>query len=217
MNSDEYLTIKNITLGEYKEKGSKFLAYCFPFDHENKLQAILEEVKSKNLKARHYCFAYKIGINNNRFRTNDDGEPSGTAGKPIFGQILSHNLTNILVVVVRYFGGIKLGASGLTNAYKESTHNGLSNATVISEIITKRFQLNFGYKHMGQILATLKEHGIEIISKKFEEDCNVITEIRLSLVNDKISTLKADLIGVSTDVIDVNTKIDFCSITEVIN
>lgn len=215
MISDEYKTIESISIGEYKEKGSKFLAYCIPFDSETKLPEIMETLKSEHPKARHYCFAYKIGIDNNRYRTNDDGEPSGTAGKPIFGQILSYNLTNVLVVVIRYFGGTKLGASGLIHAYKEATSNGFSKSNIVSRFLTKKFILNFGYEHMGKILSALKENDIEIISKDFNEDCTIVTEFHISKVDEKIIALKADLLNITHDEVTINTVIDYCSIAEI--
>ena len=122
---DQYLTLAASATGEYREKGSKFIAYAYPLDDAEKLKYIIPEIKKEHFKARHHCYAYKIGRDGNNYRFNDDGEPSGTAGKPIFGQIEKFGLTDVLIVVVRYFGSIKLGTSGLIRAYKTSTENAL--------------------------------------------------------------------------------------------
>jgi len=213
---DQFLTIKNTSEGEYKEKGSKFIGYCYPFIAEEFLDTILAEIKSIHPKARHYCYAYKIGLDENRYRTNDDGEPSGTAGKPIFGQILSHNLTNILIVVVRYFGGTKLGASGLIHAYRESAFASLQNAEIITDTISKIFSLTFGYEKMGLILATLKDLDMEILEKEFDTNCLVTIQIRLSEIKQKFTTFKAILLDKSIEEIEDDTIVDFCQIVEFI-
>ena len=213
--NDSFLTLTEPTYGEYKEKGSKFLAYCFPFDNENQLPEIMEKLKSDHPKARHYCFAYKIGIGNNRYRTNDDGEPSGTAGKPILGQIASHQLTNVLIVVVRYFGGTKLGASGLIHAYRQAAIEGLTNATVIEQFLTSTYELNFTYEHMGSIMAALKNLYIDITDKSFDSTCIVKIEIRNSEAAQKIILLKSHLLGISSDQVSEDTVVGYCSIIKV--
>lgn len=134
--TDHYLTLLAPSTGEYKEKGSKFLAYAYNIDHEDSLQEIIGMLRSEHIKARHFCYAYRIGTDNNRFRANDDGEPSGTAGKPILSQIISFGLSNTIVVVVRYFGGTKLGASGLVHAYKEAAREALAIAETTVKFIS---------------------------------------------------------------------------------
>ncbi|MBK8054185.1 MAG: YigZ family protein [Saprospiraceae bacterium] len=216
MLNDQYFTIHSTTFGEYKEKGSKFLAYCHPFSREDDLQVILALIKSEHPKASHYCFAYKIGLDNNRFRSNDDGEPSGTAGKPILGQILSNNLTDILIVVVRYFGGTKLGASGLIHAYRQAAIEGLSNASVIEKFKTTKYVLTFTYEHMGSILASLKTNQINILEKSFDNQCFVKIEIRNSEATKKIILLKSHLLGVSLDQVSEDTVVEFCRIKKLL-
>ena len=214
--NDSFLTLEEPAYGEYKEKGSKFLAYCYPFSHEDDLQVLLSLIKSEHPKASHYCFAYKIGIDNNRFRSNDDGEPSGTAGKPILGQILSYNLTDILIVVVRYFGGTKLGASGLIHAYRQAAIEGLSNASVIEKFLTTKYVLKFTYEHMGSIMSSLKTNQINILEKSFDSQCFVKIEIRNSEATKKIILLKSHLLGISTDQVTEDTDVEYCNITRVI-
>lgn len=213
--NDSFLTLEEPAYGEYKEKGSKFLAYCYPFSHEDDLQVLLSLIKSEHPKASHYCFAYKIGIDNNRFRSNDDGEPSGTAGKPILGQILSYNLTDILIVVVRYFGGTKLGASGLIHAYRQAAIEGLSNASVIEKFMTTKYVLKFTYEHMGSIMSSLKTNQINILEKSFDSQCFVKIEIRNSEATKKIILLKSHLLGISTDQVTEDTEVEYCSIMRV--
>ncbi len=213
--NDSFLTLEEPAYGEYKEKGSKFLAYCYPFSHEDDLQVVLSLIKSEHPKASHYCFAYKIGIDNNRFRSNDDGEPSGTAGKPILGQILSYNLTDILIVVVRYFGGTKLGASGLIHAYRQAAIEGLSNASVIEKFMTTKYVLKFTYEHMGSIMSSLKTNQINILEKSFDSQCFVKIEIRNSEATKKIILLKSHLLGISTDQVAEDTEVEYCSIMRV--
>lgn len=209
---DSYLTLAEACVGEYKEKGSKFMAYGYPFDDESELEFILGELKVIHPKARHYCFAYKIGVDNNRYRTNDDGEPSGTAGKPIYGQILSNGLTNVAVVVIRYFGGTKLGASGLIHAYKEATKEALASAITIEKYITNTYQLTFGYDHMGQIMNVLKDLDIDISEKVFDASCKVVIQLRLSQEQLLLHKFKAKVLQKSMEEIYETTEIPFCNI-----
>ncbi len=213
---DQYQTIASPSTGEYKDKGSKFLSFCFPFDDESQLTTILDNIKSQHPKARHYCYAYNIGLDHNRFRINDDGEPSGTAGKPIFGQILSHHVTNIIIVIVRYFGGTKLGVSGLIQAYKEASISGLSSANIIIKHITKQYILSFEYAFMGRILAELKDLEIDIDSKDFSTRCKVIISIRSSDSDIKLRKLKANLLEKTINEVDMDTQLSFCHIDEII-
>lgn len=211
---DHFNTIGQPAFGEYKEKGSKFMAYAFRMDDESQLSAYMEAIKDEHPKARHYCYAWKLGTDNNRFRANDDGEPSGTAGKPILNQIMSHGLTNILVVVVRYFGGTKLGASGLIKAYKEATDEALKNSTKVEDFITETYRLEFDYNDMGHIMNAVKSLDIEVSDKNFNEAPSVLIKIRKNDALNKIKLLKALILKVSPDEISSATTIPFCKIVQ---
>ncbi len=210
MLTDSYQTIASPSEGEYKEKGSKFLAYAYPMDAESDLDGFMASLRDIHPKARHYCYAYKLGLDGTRFRANDDGEPSGTAGKPIYGQILSFGLTNVCIIVIRYFGGTKLGASGLIHAYKEASKAALDNAAIIEKYLYISYQLTFGYDHMGHIMNALKDPDIEIITKVFEDHCVVNIQIRLSVENQAIHRLKARLLNKSLEEVTSETVVDFC-------
>ncbi len=210
MLTDSYQTIASPSEGEYKEKGSKFLAYAYPMDAESDLDGFMASLRDIHPKARHYCYAYKLGLDGTRFRANDDGEPSGTAGKPIYGQILSFGLTNVCIIVIRYFGGTKLGASGLIHAYKEASKAALDNAAIIEKYLYISYQLTFGYDHMGHIMNALKDPDIEITTKFFEDHCVVNIQIRLSVENQAIHRLKARLLNKSLEEVTSETVVDFC-------
>lgn len=216
MLTDSYQTIASPSEGEYKEKGSKFLAYAYPMDAESDLDGFMTSLRDIHPKARHYCYAYKLGLDGTRFRANDDGEPSGTAGKPIYGQILSFGLTNVCIIVIRYFGGTKLGASGLIHAYKEASKAALDNAAIIEKYLYISYQLTFGYDHMGHIMNALKDPDIEITDKVFEDHCVVNIQIRLSVENQAIHRLKARLLNKSLEEVTSETVVDFCEIAVVI-
>jgi len=215
MVKDSYLSVESASCGEYKEKGSKFIAIAVPFDDESKLDEILSEIKNDHPKARHYCYAWQIGINRDKFRMNDDGEPSGTAGKPIFGQIQSFNLSNVAIVVVRYFGGTKLGVSGLTNAYKMASRAAIENAIIIEKFLFADYNLIFDYSNMGHILSVLKEKEIQIIQKSFENSCLVHIRLRISEETNKLKDIKSGILNISREEISDNTEISFCTIKKV--
>ena len=210
MLTDSYQTIASPSEGEYKEKGSKFLAYAYPMDAESDIDGFMASLRDIHPKARHYCYAYKLGLDGTRFRANDDGEPSGTAGKPIYGQLLSFGLTNVCIIVIRYFGGTKLGASGLIHAYKEASKAALDTATLIEKYLYVSYQLTFGYDHMGHIMNALKDPDIEITDKVFEDHCVVNIQIRLSVENQAIHRLKAHLLNKSLEEVTSQTVVDFC-------
>lgn len=178
---DTYLTIEKETQGLFKDKGSKFIAFAIPVCTEAEIKEHLQNIKKEHHNARHHCYAYRLGFKGEPFRANDDGEPSGTAGRPIYGQLLSNNLTEILVVVVRYFGGTLLGVSGLINAYKNATIDAISNATIIEKLIEKKYQLKFAYSHQSIVSRVLKEHQIEIVNASYEMDCKLEVALRLSI------------------------------------
>lgn len=207
---DTYFTIKDVSYGEYKEKGSKFIALAYPITNESDLEEHIRELKGQHLKARHFCYAYKIGISKDRYRINDDGEPSGTAGKPIMGQIQSFGLTDIGIVVIRYFGGTKLGVSGLIRAYKEAAKLSLEAAEIVKRYITVSYRLIFDYSQMGHILNAIKDADLEITDKSFEENCTVNLQIRKSMEEDQIHRLKALILNKSMEEVTFETVIDFC-------
>jgi uncharacterized YigZ family protein len=196
MFEDTFKTIETISEGIYKDKGSKFIAFAFPVVNEEQIKEHLQELRKKYFDARHHCYAYALGPNRDGYRINDDGEPSGTAGKPIFGQILSHDLTNILIVVIRYFGGVKLGVRGLINAYKASTIEALANNKIIERIITEVYELKFEYPLMNEVMRLLKENDLEQISHNFTLSCNIEFAVRRNDA-DRIKQLFEAIYGVS--------------------
>ena len=171
MFDDTYKMLSAPGEGLYKEKGSKFIASAFTVTSEEEVKKALAEVKKKYFDARHHCYAYMIGPDKQCFRSSDDGEPSGTAGKPILNQILSKDVTNVCVVVTRYFGGIKLGVSGLINAYKTAAREALDNAVVIEKTVDEVYSLEFGYPLMNEVMRVMKEEGLEQRNPQFEMDC----------------------------------------------
>jgi len=177
--SDTYKTIKNSTEGEvFKDKGSKFIGYAFPVSNEEQIKMQLDALKVNHHKARHWCYAWKLGVEKFSFRANDDGEPNNSAGNPIYGQILSNDLTNILVVVVRYFGGTKLGVGGLINAYKTSAKSALEVSQIIQKTMDIDFELKFEYIDMNKVMRLIKEKGIHIVSQEMNIQCHLKISIR---------------------------------------
>ena len=209
---DTYQILAETHEGEYKEKGSKFLAYAYPITSIEDFEYYQEEVKSLHPKARHFCYAYRIGIDGEVYRSNDDGEPSGTAGKPILGQLLSQNVSDTLVIVVRYFGGTKLGASGLINAYKQAAYDALYQAKKINKVLSDSFKLTFEYGQMGHVLNVIKSLYLEITQKVFEATPFVVVEIPKSKTDLSLIKLKAKLLQVSEEQINEETEIPFCII-----
>ena len=209
---DTYQIISSSSEGEYKEKGSKFLAYARPVIDTSDCSTFLDDIHDIHPKARHFCYAYRLGIEGNLFRSNDDGEPSGTAGKPILGQLLSHDVSDTMVIVVRYFGGTKLGASGLINAYKTAADKALNSAIKKDKILSKKYSLTFSYEHMGSILNTVKKSGLEIADKSFDNEPTVHIEIPLSQEKVSLIRLKAQLLGITTDEVTMDTIVPFCTI-----
>ena len=149
---DTYKTIKAPVEGLFKDRGSKFLAYAYPIEHENEVKPLVDNLKKEHFKAVHHCYAYRLGLDRTNFRVNDDGEPSGTAGKPILNTLLSHDITNILVVVVRYFGGTLLGVPGLINAYKSATAEALTVAKVIEKTVNDVYDVSFEFVQMNDVM-----------------------------------------------------------------
>jgi len=178
MIDDTYNIITNSGEGLYKDKGSKFIAHAFPVESESEAKEAIEEIKKKFHDARHHCYAYMIGPDKSCFRSNDDGEPSGTAGKPILNQILSKDITNVCVVVVRYFGGTKLGVSGLINAYKTAAREALDHSNVEERTIDEVYSLEFEYPLMNEVMRVLKEENLQQINPRFELSCYLEIKIR---------------------------------------
>ncbi|HNW98982.1 MAG TPA: YigZ family protein [Bacteroidales bacterium] len=178
---DTYQTIEKYSEGTFRDRGSKFIGRAYPVTTEDEAKNILSEIRKKYHDANHHCYAYRIGFDKSTFRTNDDGEPSGTAGRPIFGQIQSKDLTNILIIVTRYFGGTLLGVSGLINAYKTSAAEALLNANIITKNVYDVYEITYDYAIMNEVMKMLKDKHADIISTNFEMTCNVVFKIRKSL------------------------------------
>ena len=167
--------VENILL---KEKGSKFIGFVFPVANEKEIKAALAKVKDEHPKATHHCYAFRLGINGENYRANDDGEPSNSAGMPIYGQILSFEITNILIVVVRYFGGIKLGVGGLMSAYKTTAQLTLEASKIVEKTINTNYQITFDYKNMNTVMRILKEKNLEITHHKLALHCAIYISVR---------------------------------------
>ena len=190
MFSDKYKEIKSATTGVYKEKGSKFIAYSFPIHSEENVKEKLEEVKKLEHSARHHCYAYILKPDKSAQRANDDGEPSSTAGKPILGQILSNDLTNILIVVVRYFGGVKLGVPGLIRSYKTAALDVISKSEIITRIIKEQFAVSFKYPQLNDVMRLVKEYNLEVVNTDFQIECNLIFAVAKSKSELVVETFK---------------------------
>ena len=175
---DVYKTIETPAEGLYKEKGSKFIALAYPVRTEEAVKEIVGEIKVRYYDARHHCYAYRLGADKKKFRANDDGEPSSTAGKPILGQILSYDLTDILIVVVRYFGGIKLGVSGLINAYRAAAADAIGHARIVEKTDDEDFRIKFDYTVMNEVMRVVKEEEPEVMSRDFSMECRMTLSIR---------------------------------------
>lgn len=177
---DVFQTIEKESQGIFKDKGSKFYAFAYPVKQEDEVKDILAQLKKEHHSARHHCYAWRIGTEEITYRANDDGEPSSTGGKPILGQLQSFNVTNILLVVVRYFGGTLLGVSGLINAYRNAAADALKNAEIIEKTIEKEIILNFTYNELAEVMNTIKQENLTIINTRFEEKCNLTFSVRKS-------------------------------------
>jgi uncharacterized YigZ family protein len=175
---DVYHMIKAPSEGLYKEKGSKFIALAFPVKTEEEVKLKLEEVRKEYHDARHHCYAWCLGHDKSAFRYNDDGEPSGTAGRPIFGQIQSKDLTNILIIVIRYFGGIKLGISGLITAYKTATADAISHSKILSLTVNDVYVISFEYPLMNEVMRIVKDSGVKVLEQDFQENCRLTISVR---------------------------------------
>lgn len=177
---DTYKTISNPAEGIFKDKGSKFLSYAFPVCAETEIREIIQAIKKEHHSARHHCYAWRLGHDKLLFRANDDGEPSSTAGKPILGQIQSFDLTDILIVVVRYFGGTLLGVSGLINAYRNAALDAISQAEIIEKIVEHKLILEFDYGVMNEVMKIFKDEKLPQVNPLFDLRCRIDTSVRLT-------------------------------------
>ena len=193
--SDTFRTIASSSEGSYKEKGSKFLSFAFPVKNVDEINQILAQYRKQYYDARHICYAYMLGNAKNEWRANDDGEPSGTAGRPILGQINSFELTNVLVIVVRYFGGILLGTGGLITAYKEASRDALEQASIVEQTIDEIISIEFDYLLMNEVMRIVKEMSPQILDQSFDNMSAMKLAIRQSDA-EKLKSKLGNIIGV---------------------
>jgi len=205
---DTYKTISNPSEGLFKDKGSKFIAYAYPVTSEEQIREIVQSIKKEHHSARHHCYAWRLGHEKLLFRANDDGEPSSTAGKPILGQIQSFDLTNILIVVVRYFGGTLLGVSGLINAYRNAAIDAINQAEIVERLVEKQLLIEFDYGVMNEVMKLFKDEKLPQIDPQFDLRCQIKTMVRMSELGrieenlNKIEGLKVTpIIGFQTDTV----------------
>lgn len=185
MESDSYKTIKSFSKGVFRDKGSRFIAHAYPVSDQESIKSILDSLRKEYHDARHHSFAYMIGAERSIWRVNDDGEPSGTAGKPIFGQINSCGLTNILIVVIRYFGGTLLGVPGLINAYRSAASEAITNAEIIECTVHDYYEITFPYSAMNDVMKILKDESAYQSNQTFDNECRIKIHFRLKS-NEKI-------------------------------
>jgi uncharacterized YigZ family protein len=184
-DTDKYKTIKSFSTSVFKDRGSRFIGLAYPVVSQEEIKPLIDDIKKEYHDARHHCYAYMIGYQRLVWRVNDDGEPSGTAGKPIIGQINSHNLTNIIVVVVRYFGGTLLGVPGLINAYRTAANEAIINSEIIECLVRDYYRLDFSYVSINDVMKILKEEGAAQKNQMFDNDCSMEINFRFS-VGEKI-------------------------------
>lgn len=197
---DSYKSIAGPSEGLFKDNGSRFIAFAYPVETEDEVKSIVGSLKKEYHDARHHCYAYRIGYKGDLFRANDDGEPSSSAGRPILGQIDSNNLSDILIVVVRYFGGIKLGIPGLIRAYKTSSADAIAHNSIITKIASRRYLLKFGYDSMNSVMKMVKDMSLEQCSQNFGLECELVVKVRLSLEQDFLKSA-GDIAGCTAEVI----------------
>jgi uncharacterized YigZ family protein len=191
---DTYKTISKPSEGLFKDKNSKFISYVYPVSSEDEIREIIQTLKKKHHSARHHCYAWRLGNEKLLFRSNDDGEPSSSAGKPILGQIQSFDLTNILIVVVRYFGGTLLGVSGLINAYKNAALDAINQAERIDKIVEEELPIEFGYGVLNEVMKVFKDEKLPQIDPVFDTVCRIKTQVRLSELK-RITTILKKIEG----------------------
>jgi uncharacterized YigZ family protein len=187
---DTYLTIEKPSEGIFRDRGSKFLAHAYPITSEQNIKPIISNLKQEHPKANHHCYAMRLSTDRSVFRINDDGEPSGTAGRPILNVLLSRNLTNVIVVVVRYFGGTLLGVPGLINAYKTAAELALDEAGIIEKTVNDIYTVSFGYLQMNEVMRIIKDENLEILDQQSDNDCSIKISIRKMQVNPVLARLQ---------------------------
>ncbi|MHC1779366.1 MAG: YigZ family protein [Bacteroidales bacterium] len=197
ITSDSYKSIAKQSKGVYKELGSKFLSFAYPVSSEEEIKRIISEIKKEFFDARHHCYAYRLGSAGELWRANDDGEPSSSAGRPILGQLLSNELSDILIVVVRYFGGTKLGVSGLIRAYKSAASDVIVNSEIVEKIVTVPLEVRFAYTNIEHVMKLLKNKGADIKRQDFGVDCSILLNVRKGDLQGLMKSL-SDLPGVKT-------------------
>ncbi|EDM38398.1 hypothetical protein PBAL39_02247 [Pedobacter sp. BAL39] len=180
---DTYKTIVAATEGLFKDRGSRFIAYAYPLRTEEEIKPILAHLRAEHPKARHFCWAYRLSPDRSIFRMQDDGEPSGTAGRPILNTLLSADLTNLFIVVVRYFGGTLLGVPGLINAYKSAAVEAIQAATITERTVNDVYNLHFEYMVMNDVMRVFKEEALTVLSQEFDNTCDIRFEVRKSMLN----------------------------------
>lgn len=188
--NDTYKTIAAPAEGIFRDRGSKFIGYAFPIKSEAEIKNIISQIKAEHPKARHVCWALRLSPDRSIFKINDDGEPSGTAGRPILNTLLSQDLTQVFVAVVRYFGGTLLGVPGLINAYKTATIEALSAAQIIEKTINDQYQIQFDYLQMNEVMKLIKDEKVELVEQKMDNQCEIVIEIRKTQVDKIIHQLE---------------------------
>jgi len=196
---DVYQTIEKESQGFFKDKGSKFYSFAYPVKNEDEVKEILARLRKEHHSARHHCYAWRLGTEEITFRANDDGEPSSTAGKPILGQLQSFNVTNTLIVVVRYFGGTLLGVSGLINAYRNAAAEALKNAEIKQKTVEREIVLDFTYNELAEVMNVIKHENLTVIYTRFEERCNLAFSVRKSQI-DKVTAIFSNIYGVNVNI-----------------
>ena len=174
---DEFITVSNPASGEFRDRGSRFLSFIYPVKRESEVKELIQQIRKNHPKANHHCYAFRLGPGKQIFRFSDDREPAGSAGKPIFGVIQSNDLTDVLIIVVRYFGGTLLGVPGLIQAYRESAAAGIKNASLITLPVVERYQLNFSYEVMNEVMTVIKMSKAQIYHQELAENCMVQVEL----------------------------------------
>jgi len=197
---DTFKTIEKPSEGLFKDKGSRFISYAFPVNSEEEIREIVQSIKKEHHSARHHCYAWRLGAEKSLFRANDDGEPSSTAGKPILGQIQTFDLTNILIVVVRYFGGTLLGVSGLINAYRNAALDAVNQAVIIDKLVEKWLLIEFDYLAMNEVMKVFKDEKLPQIDPQFDLRCKIKTPIRIG-ESDRIEAMLLKIESVQITII----------------
>ncbi|HOY39595.1 MAG: YigZ family protein [Bacteroidales bacterium] len=184
MDKDAYHSIREKTQGYFRDRGSKFLSFAFPVSCDEDVKNILNQLRKEYYDANHHVYAYRLGVDENNYRSSDDGEPANSSGKPVLGQILSYGLSDVLVVVIRYFGGVKLGVPGLIHAYRTAADDALKSADIIEKLVQRTICVEFPYSLMNQVLRLVEEEHAEVFSRDFTEDCRLSFRVRKSHYKD---------------------------------